>query len=495
MNDSSPAESDAQNVEHHATPQDNLSITQHRLKAQKLNYTALTGTLVLKEEREAEGEQAGNFEGDKPRAEVFFISYTLDGVKDSAERPITFIFNGGPGSSSVWLHMGVFGPRRVVMNDVEAVRPPYELTDNAHTLLKDSDLVFIDPVSTGFSRPVTGEKAKAFHTLKKDLASVGDFIRLYTTRYARWNSPKFLAGESYGTARAAAISLYLQERHGLYLNGLMLVSSILNWATALPAPGNDLPYALFLPSFAATAWYHQKLPKALQDKPLREVLDEVETFALGEYTQSLLQGSSLPPADKKRVTRVLARYSGLSEAYIAQTNLRINIYRFIKELLRDERKTVGRLDARITGYDLDAAGEHIEQDPSLSLIMGPYSGAFNHYVRAELGFESDLPYEILKGIYKTWSFESDNEYVNVAEDLRKAIAMNPQLQIFVANAYYDLATPYFATEYTFNHLGLEPHLHQNITMSYYEAGHMMYVHPESLRRLSEDVSAFVKNSG
>ena len=474
-----------------STPRDALSVTQHSLG--KLEYSATTGTLVLKEESEAEGDDAGKFAGDKPKADIFFIAYTLNGA-DSAERPVTFISNGGPGSSSVWLHLGVFGPRRVVMNDTQSLRPPYELTDNAYSLLKDSDLVFIDPVSTGFSRPVAGEKATAFHTLKKDTASVGDFIRLYATRYERWNSPKFIAGESYGTTRAAALSLYLQERHGLYLNGLLLISSILNFATARPEPGNDLPYALFLPSFAATAWYHRKLSKALQAKPLREVLEEVEAFALGDYMLALAKGSSLPAKEQQRTVQKLARYSGLSETYITQTNLRINIHRFVKELLREERKTVGRLDARVTGFDVDAAGENVERDPSLSLITGPYSGAFNHYVRAELGFKSDLPYEILKGLYKTWRFEADNRIVNVAEDLRQALAINPQLQIFVANAYYDLATPYFATQYTFNHLGLEPHLQPNIAMSYYEAGHMMYVHDASLKKLSEDVAAFVEKA-
>lgn len=477
-------------------PTDNLSVTRHSIKLgrQTLKYTVTTGTIVLKEESERKGEKEGEFEGDKPKAEVFFIAYTCDDVKDKTTRPLTFSFNGGPGSSSIWMHLGLLGPRRVLTNDTEVAPPPYRLVDNDHTLLDVSDLVFIDPVSTGFSRPVPGEKAKAFHELKKDVESVGDFIRLYTSRYARWTSPKYLIGESYGTTRAADLSRYLQMRHGMYLNGLMLISSVLNFQTLRFAPGNDLPYCLFLPSYAATAWYHVKLPKPLQDKPLREVLDEVEAFAMSDYTLALMKGSGLSEKERRTLLRKLVRYTGLSETYLEQTNLRINIHRFVKELLRAERRTVGRLDSRVKGYDADAAGEHNEFDPSLGAILGPYAGSFNDYVREELGFESDLPYEVLKGLYQTWKWDKDNEYVNVAESLRKAINLNPHLKVYVANGYFDLATPYFATEYTFNHLGLEPGAQGNISMGYFEAGHMMYVHEPSLEQLKEELAQFVEAS-
>ena len=480
-------------------PRDHLVTTQHRvsLGRKKLAYTVTAGTVVLKEEREGKGDKEGEFEGERPAAELFFIAYTLDGVKDPSSRPVTFSFNGGPGSSSVWLHLGVLGPKRVAMDEVgNPLPPPYRLVDNEHTLLTASDLVFIDPVSTGYSRPVKGEKAKAFHDFEKDIASVGDFIRLYATRYGRWTSPKFLVGESYGTTRAAGLSNYLQERHGMYLNGVMLVSSILDFQTARFDVGNDLPYLLFLPSYTATAHYHGKLPKALQARPLDEVLREAEGFALGEYASALLQGSSLSQRQAARIARALSRYTGLSRAFIERCNLRVEIMRFTKELCRDERRSVGRLDSRFKGIDRDSAGETFEYDPSYATIQGPFTATFNDYVRRELGFESDLTYEILKGLYQHWSFKGfENRYLNVAEKLRKALTQNPHLKVHVASGYYDLATPYFASKYTLSHLGLEPELQENLSSSTYEAGHMMYVHQPSLAKLNETLSAFVAQVG
>ena len=478
-------------------PQDQVVETRHviRLNGLDLAYMVTVGRIILKEEADKTGEKAGEFEGEKAKAAVFFIAYTRDDTPDRASRPITFSFNGGPGSSSVWLHLGVLGPRRVVMGDSgELIPPPYRLTDNEFTLLEKSDLVFIDPVSTGFSRPVVGEAAKQFHGFKKDIESVGDFIRLYTTRYQRWSSPKFLAGESYGTTRAAGLAGYLQDRHGLYLNGLILISAILDFGTADFNPGNELPYILFLPTYAATAWYHQRLDAELQ-KDLLAMLDEVEAFALGDYTIALMKGASLPAEDRAVIAARLARYTGLSVEYIERTDLRINIFRFTKELLRGQAKTVGRLDSRFKGVDRDAAGETFEFDPSMAAIMGPYTAMFNDYVRSELKFESDLPYEILTEKVSPWSYaQHENMYVNVAETLRKAISTNPHLRVFVANGYFDLATPYFATEYTFNHLGLDPDLRQNIGMGYYDAGHMMYVHRPSLERLTKDITAFIETT-
>jgi carboxypeptidase C (cathepsin A) len=477
------------------TPKDNLVITHHAvmINSQEIRYTVTTGTIVLKEEATSKGEKEGEFEGEKAKAEVFFIAYTRDDGDEKSKRPITFSFNGGPGSSSVWLHLGLLSPKRVQTNDTENTPPPYTLIDNEHSLLDVSDLVFIDPISTGFSRVVPGERAKDFHGFKKDIESVGDFIRLYTTRYARWTSPKFLIGESYGTTRAAGLSGYLQERHGMYLNGLMLVSSILDFQTADFFPENDLPYILFLPTYTATAWYHKKLPLRLQRKPLRKVLDEVEAFTLGEYATALMKGSSLSRATQKTILEKLAEYTGLSETYLDQTNLRIEIHRFCKELLRTDKRTVGRLDSRFKGIDRDSAGETYEYDPSYSAIQGPYTATLNHYVRETLKFESDLPYEILAGLYNQWSYkEFENRYVSVSDTLRKALHQNPFLKVFVANGYYDLATPHFATEYTFNHLGLAPELRENITMGYYEAGHMMYVHVESLARMKQDLVTFMQ---
>jgi carboxypeptidase C (cathepsin A) len=492
-NTTQPADNRTDNAK--PTPQDNLVTTHHTLTidGEAIAYTVTAGTIVLKEEAEKKGEEEGASEGEKPKASIFFIAYTKDDVPDPASRPLTFSFNGGPGSSSVWLHLGVLGPRRVLLDDDGfALRPPYKLVDNEASLLDVTDLVFIDPVSTGFSRPVPGEKAKEFHGFSKDIESVGDFIRLYTSRYRRWLSPKFLVGESYGTTRAAGLSGYLQERHGLWLNGIMLVSSILDFQTADFDPGNDLPYLLFLPTYTATAWYHRRLPADLQKLPLAEVLAEVEAFVMGAYALALLQGTALPAEQRAAVASRLAQLTGLSRDYVERCDLRIGIFRFVKELLREQRRTVGRLDSRYTGIDRDAAGERFEFDPSYAAIQGAYTACFNDYVRGDLQFESDLPYEILKGLYQTWSYkEFENHYVNVAETLRKAISMNPHLRIHAANGYYDLATPYFATTYTFNHLGLDSSLLDNVGMSFYEAGHMMYVHLPSLHKLKAELAGFI----
>jgi carboxypeptidase C (cathepsin A) len=478
------------------TPQDQLVETKHSitLDGKLIPYTVTCGTIVLKEESEKKGEKEGEAEGEKPKATVFFIAYTRDDVKDKSARPLTFSFNGGPGSSSVWLHLGVLGPRRVEMGDAGSLLPPpYHLVENEYTLLDETDLVFIDPVSTGYSRAVVGEKAKEFHGLTKDIQSVGDFIRLYTTRYQRWTSPKFLIGESYGTTRAAGLSGYLQERHGMYLNGVMLISAILNFQGYEFEPGNDLPYITHLPTYAATAWYHKQLEDDLQQKPLGSFLEEVEEFALGEYTLALMKGAALLPEERAFIVEKLARYTGLSVDFIERCDLRVEIFRFTKELLRSRRRTVGRIDTRFTGIDRDSAGENFEHDPSMSAIMGPYTATFYDYVRGELAFESDLPYEILHSdMWQHWSYaEHANKFVDVGDTLRKAMVINPFLKVFVAYGYYDLATPYKASEYTFNHLGLDPSLQGNLSMSYYEAGHMMYVHIPSLAKLKADLAAFL----
>jgi carboxypeptidase C (cathepsin A) len=460
------------------------------INGKELQYTATTGTLILKEEAEGDENKA---KGETPRASVFFVAYSKDGVDDVGKRPVTFSFNGGPGSSSVWLHLGLLGPRRVLMDkEGWALAPPYRLVGNEHSLLDETDLVFIDPVSTGFSRVVPGEKSDQFHNFERDIESVGDFIRLYTTRYKRWSSPKFLIGESYGTTRAAGLSGYLQERHGMYLNGIMLVSSILNFQTARFVPGNDLPYILFLPTYTATAWYHQRLSQDLQ-ADLHATLDTVESFALGEYTSALMQGDALPDDDRQEIVNKLARYTGLTPAYVEQTHMRIEIHRFVKELLRDQKRTVGRLDSRFTGIDRDAAGENFDFDPSMAAITGPYTATLNDYVRSELEFESDLPYEILTSRVQPWGYDKQqNQYVNVGETLREAMTKNPFLKVIVANGFFDLATPYFATRYTFNHLGLDPALQENVSMTYYEAGHMMYIQLESLAQLKQDLAEFLR---
>ena len=469
-----------------STPEDNLSVTHHSvtINGEEIRYTATTGTLVLKEEIDKEGEKA--------KASVFFIAYTRDDVEDMSERPITFSFNGGPGSSSVWLHLGVLGPRCVKPDeDGELPHPPYELKNNECSILDKTDLVFIDPVSTGFSRAVPGEEAKQFHGFKKDIESVGDFILLYLGRYKRWGSPKFLIGESYGTTRAGGLSGYLQERHGTYLNGIMLVSVVLNFQTIRFAPGNDLPYILYLPTYAATAFYHDKLGADVQFESL---MNEAREFAMGDYTTALMQGSTLSSDQHANIVQQLAKYTGLTSEYIEQTDLRINIMRFCKELLRDEGRTVGRFDSRYKGIDRDAAGETFEYDPSSAVVQGAYTAMLNYYVRDELEFASDLPYEILSRRVHPWDYsEHQNAYVNVADTLRAAMTMNPALKVFVANGYYDLATPFLASEYTFSHLGLDTSLQDNITMAYYQAGHMMYIDQGGLQKMKRDLDVYLDN--
>jgi carboxypeptidase C (cathepsin A) len=320
---------------------------------------------------------------------------------------------------------------------------------------------------------------------------VGEFIRLYITRYHRWSSPKFLIGESYGTTRAAALAGHLQSKYGLYVNGLLLVSVVLNFQTLEFEIGNDLPYLLYVPAYAAAAWYHKRLAPELQ-ADLTPTLRAAEAFAYGEYMSALFQGDALPTEQREAVAQKLAYFTGLSREYVERANLRIEHMRFCKELLRDERRTVGRLDARFTGADRDAAGETMGLDPSSAATFGPYAGALNAYVREELGFSSDLPYEVLAHLYETWDYSKhQNKYVDTSETLRAAMTQNPFLKVIIANGYFDLATPYSATEYTVNHLALEPHLRGNLQMTYYAAGHMMYVHEPSLRTLSEDLRNFI----
>lgn len=474
-------------------PRDEVSVTRHRItvNGRELRYTVTAGTMLLAEEKHA---KEGESEGFKPRARVFFVAYALDGDHGPRERPVTFSFNGGPGSSSVWLYLGLLGPRRVVMGDAGALTgPPYDLTDNEFTLLTHSDLVFIDPVSTGYSRVEEGEKPGDFHGFGKDIESVGDVIRLWTSRAGRWLSPKFLIGESYGTTRAAGLSSYLQERHGMFLNGIMLVSAILDFSTVDFTPGHDLPYIVHLPTAAATAWYHGKLPG---DRDLADVLREAEAFADGDYARALHAGARLSGEERQAVAERYAALTGLDVAFVLRNNLRVTLARFCKELLRDQGRTVGRLDSRFTGLDRDSGGESYEYDPSMSAILGPYTAAMNHYVRAELAFESDLPYEILTGRVRPWSYqEFENRHVRVSDTLRKAMHQNGHLKVLVASGYFDFATPYHAARHTLDHLGLDPSLRGNLRETFYEAGHMMYVHRPSLERQYADLTAFLEWAG
>jgi carboxypeptidase C (cathepsin A) len=447
-----------------------------------LKYSVTTGRMPIKNPQNGETE-----------ALMFYMAYTLDGVSDKAKRPLTFSFNGGPGSSSVWLHLGALGPKRVKMQDDGMMpAPPYELVPNEQTWLDQTDLVFIDPVGTGFSRATRPELAAKFLNLNGDLDSVGEFIRLYLTRNERWLSPLFLVGESYGTTRASGLSGLLFER-GIAFNGIMLISTVMNFQTLLFANGNDLPLTLILPSYTATAWYHKKLPADLQRKPLRQVLDEAEKWAANEYTLALGKGDKLVGTERQKVVDQMARLTGLSKSFIENCNLRVELNRFNKELLRDQKRSTGRLDSRFTGIDARVAGDGPDFDPSMTAIRTPYTAAFNQYVSAELGYKSDLTYYILGGGFTSpWSYGVDNNFADTSVSLRAAFNKNPFMKLFVAYGYYDMATPYFAAEYTLDHMNLDPSHKTNIKTAYYEAGHMMYIDVKSLAQLKKDVAVFLQ---
>ena len=473
------------------------SVTKHTITidGRPVAYTATVGEMMVSKPNE------------EPGAFVFYVAYTRDDIRDKSKRPLTFAYNGGPGSSSVWLHLGGLGPRRVAMDDegLSGV-PPYGLADNPYSIIDVTDLVMIDPVSTGYSRPLPGEDKSQFHGLHEDAQSVGEFIRLWVTRHERWASPKFLLGESYGTTRSAAVAGVLQGRtHGMFLNGIMLVSSVLDFATIRFAPGNHLPYILFLPHYTATAWYHKRLPADLQAKPLEEVLDAARAFAAEEYAPALLKGNRLSPAEYEDIARKTAAFSGLRLDFVKRSNLKVPHSRFVKELLRDESRSVGRLDSRILGRDAEAAGDSVDFDPSSAAIMGSFSTRLNHYLRTELKYEKDIPYAIY-GNVQPWNFSmlspdprawfraGQTGLPDVTDILRRAMAENPHLRVFCANGYYDGATPFFGTEYTFAQIGFHGEFKDRVEMGYYEAGHMMYIHKPSIIQFKKDIAGFIARS-
>ena len=472
-----------------------------------LSYKAITGYLLIRNTRqESQPDKDSGKEASKenpqdqldpskgkPKAQIFFVAYLLNGVADAATRPVTFAFNGGPGSASVWLHMGGLGPRRVVLSSRgEALPPPAKFVDNESTWLDQTDLVFIDPVSTGFSRPVRGEDAKQFYGYKQDLAAVGDFIRLWTTRYARWSSPKIIAGESYGTTRAAGLSDYLQDRYGMYVNGIVLISSVLNFQTIDFEPGNDVPFPLYLPSYAAAAWYHRRLPQDLQQQTLKDVLGQAEAFSSGEYLLALWRGDAVPPGDQDRIANQLSRFTGLDPDYLKQEGLREPGERFSNDLLKNENRSVGRYDSRFTGIRLHPGTDREDFDPSNEAVVGPFTGAFNDYVRRELKFETDLPYETVADV-NPWSL-SENKYLDVAANLKQAMSRNPYLKVWMCCGYYDLATPYFAAQSVVRGMRLDPAVRDNLQLTYYESGHMLYIDTPSREKFKSDFEQFMAKS-
>lgn len=459
-------------------------VTKHELKINglTLKYTVTAGLMPIRN-------TAGETE-----ARIFYVAYTLDDAGDAAKRPLMFSFNGGPGSASVWLHLGALGPKRVDMpSDAGFAAPPYRLVDNETTWLDQTDLVFIDPVGTGYSRAAKPELNAKFHGLRGDIDSVGEFIRMYLTRHERWNSPLYLVGESYGTTRAAGLSDHLVE-HGIALNGVVLVSTVMDFQTIRNGRGNDVPHVLYLPSFTATAWYHKKLSPELQ-KDLQKTLAEVEAWSMNDYREALGKGDQLRGEERRKVLERLASYTGLSEAFIDNCDLRVTLDLFCKELLRAEKRTVGRLDSRYKGIDALPIGTSPEFDPSMAAIRPPYTTTFNQYIRGTLGYKTDVPYYILGEGVGRWEWgTSGMGFPDTSAALRDALAKNPKMKVFVASGYYDLATPYVATEYTVSHMRLDPELRKNLRIEEYEAGHMMYLHVPSLKRLKEDVTNFVRGS-
>lgn len=445
----------------------------------QLNYTTTTGFMPIKNAVSGETE-----------ARIFYIAYTLDNAPKN--RPLMFSFNGGPGSASVWLHLGALGPKRIKMlDDGMMPPPPYEMEDNQQTWLTETDLVFIDPIGTGFSRAARPELATRYFGVQGDIESVGDFIRMYLTRNDRWMSPLYVGGESYGTTRTAGLSNHLFDR-GIALNGIMLISTVLNFQTISFANNNDLPLMLILPSYTATAWYHKKLPASMQSKTIEQVAQEARQFVANEYGPAMLRIDSLTDRERDALATKFSSLTGLSKTFIEQNNFRVELGEFNKELLRSERRSTGRLDSRFKGIDRDAGGSTTGGDPSMNAIRPPYTAAFNQYVRNELGFKTDTEYYILGGgITGPWNYNVTNQYADTSTSMKDAMAKNPYMKVWLAQGYYDMATPFYAAEYTISALNLDPSLKKNISWTYYESGHMMYIETRSLKKLKDDMVTFM----
>ena len=469
-------------------PKPESSVTQHAIviDGTRIAYTATAGTLIVK-----------NGKGE-PYASMGYVAYAKDGVTDPSRRPITFAYNGGPGSASIRLHMGALGPRRIVTSDAEATPPPpYQVVDNASSILDVSDLVMIDPVGTGFSKAVGKAKDEDFWGVDPDIESMSRFIVEFVNENNRWNSPKYLLGESYGTTRSAGIVDYLQSKEGMQLNGVILVSCAMDFQTIVDRGGSDLPFALYLPTYAAVAWYQKALPEQPSDRDA--FLEEARTFALGEYTHALAQGNHLPAAERQKVLAQLHRFTGLSVESLDRADLRVPEAQFTKELLRERRETVGRLDARFVGFSFDQLGEQAEFDPQSTAIDGAFTAAFMDYLHRELKFGVDKQYVTSASLWGKWDYKHrtpgsrwPQPVVNTAPDLAHALGTNPYLRVLALQGLYDLATPSLATDYVFAHMNLDQELESHITVDTFEAGHMMYLHEPSLEKFKAAVASFIK---
>ena len=462
------------------------------VEGHKIDYKATAGNIYLT-----------NNEGDTT-ARMFFVAYDKVNKPKGSNRPVTFFWNGGPGSASVWIHMGAFGPRRVKINDhSHTPAAPYQLLNNNYSLLDATDEVFVDAVGTGFSRIINKKKGGAgrpdeFYGVDPDAQSFAQFIRKYITKYNRWNSPKYIFGESYGTTRAALLSKDLEMGQDIDLNGVVLLSSILDFHTASFNAGNDLPYELFLPSMTAVAWYHHKLPN--QPAKLVPLLDQVKHFALNQYANALAQGNNLSTAERSDIASKLHQYTGLPESYIKKADLRVTGAEFGKELLADSNETTGRLDARFTGPTMDPLSETREYDPHSAAFSSAYISLFNNYVHNVLKYGRKMHYRPFGGGSWKWKHPVRTHgqawpgSPNVAVDLTEAIKYNPHLKVLFNSGYFDLGTPFFATDYTVDHMNLPKKLQGNIQREYYRSGHMVYQHVPSLKRLHDNVAAFINKT-
>jgi len=456
-------------------------VTHHsiNLDGKPLNYTATVAQMPLKT-------PSGETE-----AHIFYMAYTLDGVTDKTKRPVTFCFNGGPGSASLWVHMGGMGPRSPkLMPNGSMPPPPFQLKDNQNTWLDKTDLVFIDPVGTGYSRAKSVDVAHRMNGVQGDIQSVGEFIRMYLLRNEREASPLFIAGESYGTLRTAGLAGHLVDR-GIAFNGIVLIGTTLNLET-IWSRSDDLVYQLEFPTYAADAWYHKKVAPELQKKDLKTFLKEAEAFAMTDYANALAKGDDLPAAERKAIVEKLNRFTGLEPRYIEESNLRWDVQHFTRQLMRDKHLTIGRYDGRLSGPSAMNTGETSEYDPSSSLITPPFVSVFTNYIRNELGYKTDMQYYTSGGI-QPWDYGVQNGFGDTTAMLRNAMVKNPYMKVMVAAAYYDLATPYFAVEYTFNHMGLSPLMHQNITWDFYQSGHMLYIDSDSHAKMRKDILDFIQS--
>src|SRR5881628_186031 len=467
-------------------PNEQSSVTDHtiRIGGQLVPYRATAATMLLKNDK------------DEAIGSLYYTAYTRTGAGDPSQRPLAFIYNGGPGSASAWLHMGAFGPRRIVTTDAGPTPPPpYQVVDNQSSLIDVSDMVFIDPIGTGFSKPVGKGTGKDFWGVDEDAKALAQFISQYVSRAGRWASPKYLIGESYGTTRSAVLGNRLQ-RDGIALNGIVLISSVLDFETLLFSPGHDLSYELYLPSYAATAAYHKVIPAPSN---VGAFLAEVRRYAMGEYAAALAVGAALPSDHRAQVAKQLAAYTGLSEDYLIKSDLRVPLRQFMAELQRSRGLVTGRLDSRFSGPLLDLLAENAPGDPQSNAVTGAFTAAVNAYLRGELKFETPDRYSLGGGNQGQWNWTREGQRgwattTYVGDDLAQALAGNPHLRIEVEHGYYALATPFFATEYSVNHVGgLSPDLRDNITLKYYDAGHMMYLYEPALVELKQNVARFITN--